>query len=315
MSSPARIIFAGSPEFAVPQLEVLLRSDHEVVAVLTQPDRPSGRGRKLQAGPVKQAAQAANIPVLQPESLRTADVQKQLAALQPDLLVVVAYGLLLPAAVLDMPKLGCINLHASILPRWRGASPIQTAILAGDETTGVCIMQMDAGLDTGAVLASGEIAISPHENSGELHDRLAALGANLLRENLPAIVAAKLPATPQSDEGVSYAPRISKADGLIDWRQAASTIAQQVRAYNPWPVAHTLFNGESLRCWAASIDADGLESDALPGTLLGKHTQCLRVQTGDGVLLLERVQLAGRKQVSAGDFANAHPIDAVVLGQ
>ena len=317
MQKPARIIFAGSPDFAVPPLQALLASSHKVVAVLTQPDRPAGRGRKLTPSPVKSAAIEADLPVLQPETLGDISIQQELARLKPDLMVVVAYGLLLPPEVLQLPKQGCINLHASLLPRWRGASPMQAAILAGDTQTGVGIMQMDEGLDTGPVFVSESLTIGVHETAGELHDRLASLGAALLDKYLDEILAGELHASAQPEEGVSYAGRISKRDGLIDWQQSAEVIARQIRAFHGWPVAHTLFNGELLRCLeGVMISTSPLQTAAVsePGTLLGLEADNLYVQTGAGVLALSRVQLAGRKPVSAREFVNAHAIDAVVLG-
>ena len=311
----ARIIFAGTPEFAAPSLQALIDSSHEVVAVLTQPDRPSGRGRQSASGPIKQMATEAGLKLLQPQTLKDADVQAELAALEPDLMVVVAYGLLLPSAVLDIPARGCINVHASLLPRWRGASPIQAAIMAGDIQTGISIMQMDEGLDTGAVLSTRSIAIDAHEIASQLHDRLSALGGEMLASSLDSILAGELKPLPQADEGVSCAGRISKQDGVIDWARSAVEIDRQIRAYSSWPVAHTLFNGELLRCWTADAGAGETDAALAPGSVLGLNADGLRVQTGDGVLVLQQVQLAGRKQVSAIDFANAHAIDAVVLGQ
>jgi len=223
--------------------------------------------------------------------------------------------LLLPPEVLSAPRLGCINLHASLLPRWRGAAPMQMAILHGDGKTGVNIMQMDAGLDTGALLATVETDIDARETAAELHNRLAVLAADLLRENLTAILAGQLPAKSQPDEGVTYAPRIKKADGLIDWQQSATSIDRQIRAYAGWPVAHTLYRGELLRCWAAETAESDSAVGVAPGAILGADNRGLRVQTGDGILILTSVQLAGRKQVSAQDFANAHAIAGVLLGQ
>jgi methionyl-tRNA formyltransferase len=310
---PARIIFAGSPEFAVPPLQTLINSAHEVVAVLTQPDRPAGRGRKLVEGPVKQAALDAGLEVLQPQTLKDADAQQQLANLNADLMVVVAYGLLLPPEVLRMPKHGCINLHASLLPRWRGASPMQMAILNGDEETGVCVMQMNEGLDTGDVLAAGSLPIGEHETASKLHDRLAALGANLLGEHLDAILAGSLTPTAQPEDGVTYAQRINKSDGLIDWSKPAIEIDRLIRAYNPWPAGQTLYQSESMKCLGSVLTSE--QSDAEPGALLGMSDAGLLVQTGEGVIALTDVQLAGRKPVSAADFANAHTHKDLTLGR
>lgn len=313
MNKTNRIVFAGTPEFALPPLQSLLDSSHEIVAVFTQPDRPAGRGRKLTPSPVKKLALAAGIEVLQPETLRDEASQAQLKALQPDLMVVVAYGLLLPQEVLGIPARGCINIHASLLPRWRGASPIQAAVLAGDKETGVCLMQMDAGLDTGPVLASKALKIGEHETAGDLHDRLAALGGELLTANLEQILAGELQPQPQPDAGATYAGRISKSDGLIDWSQPAQQIDQQIRAYQPWPVAHTVYQGQNLRCLQARPLAES--GDGMPGTILAIADEGLHVQTGGGVLVLESLQLAGKKPVSVRDFANAHDTAGVVLGQ
>jgi len=294
-------------------LESLMMGPHDVVAVLTQPDRPAGRGRKVTPSPVKVTAVAAGLPVLQPDTLQGEAIQAALSAKKPDIMVVVAYGLLLPQEVLQLPKRGCINLHASLLPRWRGASPIQTAILTGDTETGVGLMLMDAGLDTGPVFVSESLSIGAHETADQLQDRLASLGANLLDKYLDAILVDELQPTAQPEEDVTYARLINKNDGLIDWTQSAMSIDRQIRAYTPWPVAHTLYKGEPLRCLAGvAVNADGAFES---GTLIGLEDDGLRVQTGEGVLALTRLQLAGRKPVSAREFANAHAVDDVVLGQ
>lgn len=315
MPGAARIIFAGSPDFAVPTLDTLLASSHDVVAVLTQPDRPAGRGRRLQAGPVKQVAVAAGVPVLQPATLADSDIQSQLERLQPDLLVVVAYGLLLPPQVLALPTAGCVNVHASLLPRWRGASPIQMAVLAGDESTGVCIMQMDAGLDTGPVYACEQLTIGRTETAGELHDRLAVLGGKLLGTCLDPILAGELQPEPQSDEGVTYAARLRKIDAVIDWQQSAVSIDRAIRAYIPWPVAQTTLHGTQLRCWSAEVAARAADRRAEPGAVLGVNDAGILVQTGDGVLLLTEVQAPGRKRLAANLFANAGSVSGAVLGK
>ena len=315
MSKSARIIFAGSPEFAVPPLQALLDSPHEVVAVLTQPDRPAGRGRKLTFGPVKQAAVDAGVPVMQPQSLKDSAEQAALAALDADLMVVVAYGLLLPPVVLEMPKRGCINLHASILPRWRGAAPIQMAVLHGDAESGVCIMQMDEGLDTGDVLASARVQLASDETAASLHDQLAPLGAQLLRDKLDAILAGELPASPQPEVGITYAHRIKKSDGQIDWSAPAIEIDRQIRAYAGWPVAHTLYKGEPLRCHAAQPVESETSVAVAPGTIIAADKAGIQVMTGEGVLALSNLQLAGRKQVSAADFANAFTTTGIRLGE
>lgn len=312
MTNKARIIFAGSPEFAVPALEALLREQFAVVAVLTQPDRPAGRGRELRACPVKRAAEKAGIPVLQPESLCDSQVQDELRRLQPDLMVVVAYGLLLPPEVLSLPGAGCVNLHASLLPRWRGASPIQMAVLEGDPETGVCLMQMDEGLDTGPVYAESRVEIGPDETATELRGRLAATGAELLTANIEGVLDGSAKASPQATDGVSYAPRIIKADGLIDWDRSAVQIDRQIRAMQSWPVAFTRLRGETLRCWQAA--PTGTTSSAAPGTVLAATSDGIDVQTGEGCLRLIRVQEPGRKPVAAGQFAGARDLNGAVLG-
>ncbi len=311
----ARILYAGSPDFAVPALQRLLASGHNVIGVLTQPDKPAGRGRKLTPCPVKVAATEAGLKVLQPQTLRDSVVQAQLRALAPDLFVVAAYGQLLPPEVLVIPRRGCVNLHASLLPRWRGAAPIQTAILAGDTETGVCLTQMEAGLDTGPVFARVTVPIGPADTGGSLHNTLAEVGADLLGANLEALLTGALTPVPQPPEGVTYAPRIAKADGRIDWHATAAAIDGRIRAFNPWPVAHTTLHGEPLRCWMSALPAAAAaEAAAEPGRVLGLAGDALRVQTGSGELLLQVVQAAGRKQVSGREFANAHAIDDLLLG-
>jgi methionyl-tRNA formyltransferase len=313
----ARIVFAGSPAFAAPTLRMLCERDHRPVAVLTQPDRPAGRGRQLSASPVKQLALELGLPVLQPATLKAETPQAELRALAPDLLVVVAYGLLLPPAVLDIPPRGCVNVHASILPRWRGASPIQAAILAGDTETGVSIMAMEAGLDTGAVYRCARLPIDAQETAGELELRLATLGADALSAILDELLAGTLQAEPQPAEGVSYAGRISKADGRIDWCQSAARIARQIRAYNPWPVAETTLDGQQLRCFAARVGSSGTsagDAQAVPGRILAAGKHGLSVQTGDGILELDMVQLPGRLKLAAAELARSRTLTGMVLG-
>jgi methionyl-tRNA formyltransferase len=315
MHSRARIVFAGTPEFAVPSLRALLDSPHEVMAVLTQPDRPAGRGRKTAVGPVKLAALDADVLVMQPATLRDSSVQQTLRDLQPDLLVVVAYGQLLPPDVLSIPRISCLNVHASLLPRWRGASPIQTAVLSGDKETGISLMQMEAGLDTGPVYCTQRTAIGMHETAGQLHDRLAIMGGELLAANLDAILEGELKPAPQSLAGITYAGRISKADGLIDWVQSAIRIDRQIRAFNPWPVAHTYHDGELLRCWSAIPLGDSSRDGIAPGAVLSVEPRGMVVQTGAGLLLLTEVQAPGKNRVSAAEFANARNMNGKVLGQ
>jgi len=315
MNSRARIIFAGSPEFAVPALQALLRSRHEVVAVLTQPDRPAGRGRKVHPGPVKLTALAAGVPVLQPPTLRDPLVQQSLGHLDPDLLVVVAYGQLLPPQVLQIPRIACLNVHASLLPRWRGASPIQTAVLEGDVETGVSLMQMEAGLDTGPVYCTQRTAIGATETAGQLQDRLAAIGGDLLAAGLDAILAGELLAVPQETAGVTYAGRIKKADSIIDWSQGAITIDRWIRAFNPWPVAQTLLDGELLRCWSAiPLDPVG-QANNPPGTVIRIEQRGIVVQTGAGLLILTEVQVPGKKRMPGHEFARSRIWDHTVLGR
>lgn len=311
----ARIIYAGSPDFAVPALRSLLRSSHDVVAVLTQPDRPAGRGRQLRPGPVKVVAEQAGLRVMQPEKLSESLVQAQLRALTADLMVVAAYGQLLPEAVLAIPQHGCVNLHASLLPRWRGAAPIQTAILAGDSETGVSLMQMEAGLDTGAVYARVTTDINADDTGGSLHDRLAQLGAALLEQNLAALLDGSLQAEPQPDAGVTYAPRLRKADGIIDWQQSAAEIDRRIRAFNPWPVAQTILHGQPLRCLMSAVSDTRFNSSLEPGNVLGLEGDALCVQTGAGALLLQSVQMPGRKPVSGKQLAGTMQLDGLQLGR
>lgn len=306
-----RILFAGTPDFSVPSLRSLLDSAHEVVAVYTQPDRPAGRGRQRAASPVKQLAVQQDIPVCQPDLLRSVTAQQQLAAWHADLMVVVAYGLILPAEVLAIPRLGCINVHASLLPRWRGAAPIQRAILAGDKETGVCLMQMDAGLDTGPVLACTRCEIRADDTGSRLHDRLAQLGAELLADKLALIESGELEAHEQDDSEASYASKLQKSEARINWQDAASDIANQVRAFNAWPVAETRFEGRQLRIWEASAQADG--SQAAPGTVISATRDGIEVACGSGSLLIHRVQLPGARVIDAADFINAHALQGVVF--
>jgi methionyl-tRNA formyltransferase len=302
-----RVAFAGTPEFAVPTLRALARSQHPLVGVLCQPDRPSGRGRELKSGPIKQLAVELGLPLAQPASLKSEAAREPLAAWDADVLVVVAYGLILPPAVLTLPRLGCLNIHASLLPRWRGAAPIQRAILAGDPETGVTIMQLDAGLDTGAVLAERRVTIAAEADSGQLHAVLAALGAQLLLETLAALEAGNATPIPQSSSGVTYAAKIDKAEARINWGQSAEQISRQVRAFNPWPVADTRWRGEQLRIWQAAAGPVA-HTSATPGTVLGVMGGAVQVQCGQGALAISRLQLAGRRVVTAPEFAGAHAL-------
>ncbi len=308
LSVPAnlRIVFAGTPEFAVPALRKLISEGLAPVAVLTQPDRPAGRGRKLQASPVKQAALEAGLPVQQPTRLDDDKFTRWLAALQPDLLIVVAYGLLLPRTILQLPRFGCWNIHASVLPRWRGAAPIQRAIEAGDEVTGVCIMEMEEGLDTGPVVACQTAAIAANETGGSLHDRLALLGADTLLHCVQGLAQGEpVTATPQAESGVTYASKLTKAEAELDWNLDAIALERKVRAFNPWPVAWCELRGERTRIWAAR--ALPTDSQQPPGMILAAAPDGIDVATGGGLLRLLRLQRPGGRQISAAEFLNARP--------
>ncbi len=298
-----RIVFAGTPEFAVASLGAAARQ-HEVVAVYTQPDRPAGRGRGLMPSPVKLDAIARGIPVFQPETLKSAEAQQQLRDLQPDLMIVVAYGLILPRAVLAIPTHGCWNVHASLLPRWRGAAPIQRAIEAGDSETGVCLMQMEAGLDTGPVLLHQATPISDTDTGGLLHDRLAQLGAQVLSDGLGLLRAGIKPVPrPQPEAGVTYAHKLDKAEARLDWSQDAVALARRVRAFNPWPVAEATLAGERVRIHGA-VAIDAAHGKA-PGTVLAAARDGIDIACGQGALRLRVVQREGGKAITAADYLNA----------
>jgi methionyl-tRNA formyltransferase len=299
-----RVAFAGTPEFAVPALRALAGSRHQLVGVLSRPDRPAGRGRELSSSPVKQLALQLGLPLAQPARLDREPERAALESWASDVLVVVAYGLILPPAVLGLPRLGCLNIHASLLPRWRGAAPIQRAILAGDRETGVTIMQLDAGLDTGAMLEQGRLAIDAHSDAGQLQSSLAPLGAQLLLETLDALEAGRAQPRAQPEQGVSYAAKIQKAEARIDWSHSAEQIERQVRAFNPWPVAETSWQGRQLRIWQAQLAATDPSAAPLaaPGTVLGLRDARLQVQCAQGVLAVSRLQLAGRRGLSAQEF-------------
>ncbi len=298
-----RIIFAGTPDFASAILKTLLNSPHSVAAVYTQPDRPAGRGRVLQASSVKTLALQHHIPIYQPESLKKITEQEILAELNPDLLIVVAYGLILPARILSIPKYGCINIHASLLPRWRGAAPIQHAILAGDTETGISMMQMDEGLDTGDVLSTYRCSISQTETSLTLHDKLATLASQALIDTLEALEENLLVPKKQDPTYTTYASKITKLDAKIIWHESAHIIDQKIRAYNPSPVAFTEFSNQTVRIWAAK-PTDTLSS-AHPGTLLKIEKDYLEIATGLGTLQITELQLPGGKRVSVRDCLNA----------
>lgn len=314
MTTPSslRIVFAGSPDFAATILSAMLAAKHHIAAVYTQPDRPAGRGRKPRPSAVKQLALDAGIAVQQPESLKSAAVQETLRALKPDLMVVVAYGLLLPEAVLGIPRLGCINVHASLLPRWRGAAPIQRAILHGDSETGVTIMQMERGLDTGPMLHKVSTPIANNDTAQSLHDRLAQLGAKALLQVLDSYAQGGPNAEVQDAAKASYAEKLSKAEAELDWNASAETLARAVRAYNPWPVAYTHWQGEPLRVWQAhAVDERTRE---LPGMVLGQDKAGISIATGQGVLVVDQLQLPGKRSMTAAEFVNAHNLTGQQLG-
>ncbi|MBS0487348.1 MAG: methionyl-tRNA formyltransferase [Proteobacteria bacterium] len=305
MNRPFRLVFAGTPEFAVPHLHACLAENVEIAAVYTQPDRPAGRGRALAASPVKQAALAAGLIVEQPESLKSLAAQARLHELAPDLLVVVAYGLILPRRVLEIPRLGCWNVHASLLPRWRGAAPIQRAILAGDTQTGVCLMRMEAGLDTGPVLLRREFSIASRDTGGSLHDKLAELGAQVLGDGLRRTLGGEvLHAEPQPEAGVTYAHKLEKSEARLDWNESAIALERKVRAFDPWPVAEADVSGERVRVWAAQALAG---TGASPGTIVAAGKHGIDVACSEGALRILQLQRAGGRVVSAADYLNARP--------
>lgn len=315
MSKSLRIVFAGTPEFAASHLQAILQQGvHEVIGVYSQPDRPAGRGQKLVASPVKQLALAHNIPVFQPLTLRDAAAQAELAELKPDLMVVVAYGLILPQAVLDMPRLGCINSHASLLPRWRGAAPIQRAIEAGDDVTGVTVMQMEAGLDTGPMLHKVSTPITAQDTGGSLHDRLAELGSAAVLEVLQQLAEGIMQAEKQDDSLANYAHKLSKAEAKLNWQQSATELDQQIRAFNPWPVSHSQLNGQVIKVHAAEPVLEN-NTSAAPGTILAAEREGLVVACGEGALRLTRIQLPNARAMSVADVLNSKqelfPVGAV----
>lgn len=308
-----RILFAGTPEFAVPTLSALIESGLAPIAVYTQPDRPAGRGRRLTASPVKEAALARGLPVHQPERLHEPSVLEQMRNHGADLMVVVAYGLLLPQAVLDTPRLGCVNVHASLLPRWRGAAPIQRAILAGDAATGVTIMRMEAGLDTGPVYLAKRIPIDAHETGGSLHDKLAVLGATALLETIPGIADGTLAPQPQANAETSYASKLLKEEADLDWRLPAADLERMIRAFNPWPVAHSQLGGTALRLWASEMgptDTGG----AAPGTILAATGVGIDVATGRGALRITRMQPPGKRPMTAAEFLASRRLEGETFG-
>jgi methionyl-tRNA formyltransferase len=301
------LIFAGTPAFAVPALEALLRAGHHIRAVYTQPDRPAGRGRKLAAGPVKQCAQTHGLEIRQPEKI--SGEEKTLRADVPDAMIVIAYGLLLPPPILAIPRHGCINVHASLLPRWRGAAPIPRAIEAGDSETGVSIMQMEAGLDTGPVLAEARTPIHATDTARTLHDRLALLGAETLVATLERLAHGGVTPQPQDNAGASYAKKLSKEEARLDWTRPAAVLHRQIRAFNPWPVTSTTWRGKTLRLWEAG-PLEAQHAAGVPGTIVQADAAGIRVLTGDGILTLTRLQAEGGKILAAGEFLNGHKLTA-----
>jgi methionyl-tRNA formyltransferase len=301
--TPLRIIFAGTPEFAVPALARLMQSGHEVVMVLTQPDRPSGRGLKLKASPVKELALTQSIPVFQPENLRDLTVQETIRSVEADVMVVAAYGLIIPQVVLDMPRLGCFNIHASLLPRWRGAAPIQRAILAGDKETGVTIMSVVMKLDAGGMIKKGITPISEQDTAQSLHDRISEIGAVLMLDLIESLSQGKpIELTSQDEQSVTYAEKLQKSEALIDWSKSAGDISRQIRAFNPFPVAQTTLGSEVLRVWMAQVSSIVHPSQRVaPGTIVDLD-EAIHVACGEGILRIEELQLPGGKRLSAREF-------------
>jgi methionyl-tRNA formyltransferase len=309
-AAPLRLGFAGTPDFAVPALQKLA-AVHSIAAVFTQPDRPAGRGQALHVSPVKRCALDLGLTVHQPQGFKTPEALSLLRDARIDALVVAAYGLILPPSALEIPKFGCVNIHASLLPRWRGAAPIHRAILAGDPCTGITIMRMESGLDTGPMFASSGIEIERRDTAKLLHDRLAALGAALIAESLPKIASGELVEVAQPAAGVTYARKIDKSEARIDWRKSAEEIDRQVRAFNPWPMAETRLDGEQLRIWEAEpLEAPALHQSA-PGSVLTAAPEGIDVVCGSGVLRLLKVQLAGRKALPAEEFLRGQRLDGM----
>lgn len=300
-----KIIFAGTPEISAAVLKTLVDNQINVIACLTQPDRPQGRGLKLTPSPVKEIALQYNIPVLQPQTLRDPINQQELADLKPDLMIVLAYGLILPQAVLDIPKYGCINIHASILPRWRGAAPIQHAILSGDLETGITMMQMDAGLDTGDILKIYPCPIPNNYSSADLYKELTAIAEVGILDTLQQLATGTLHATPQDDAKATYAHKLQKQQANIDWQLSATEIVRAIRAYNPWPVAFSYFMDQTVRIWQAEVVNDAI-CNQLPGTIVKAHKNELQVATGNGIIQILSLQFAGKKIVQGSDLGNVH---------
>ncbi|MEX2496162.1 MAG: methionyl-tRNA formyltransferase [Woeseia sp.] len=310
---PDNLVFAGTPGFALASLEALVDSGWPPALVLTRPDRRAGRGQRLSAGPVKSYALAQGIPLRQPASLQDPAVRAELAELQPAAIIVAAYGLLFPPDLLDLPERGCINVHASLLPRWRGAAPVQAAILNGDAETGISLMQMETGLDTGPVLASKSLLIGETETAGLLQNRLAALGGKLLQQNLPAILSGELRPLPQQDSRATYAKKVTTADARLDWRRSATQLLRCVRAYDPEPGAWFMLRGERMKCRAAQALDPCRDAGTCPGSVLAANREGIDVACGEGVIRLLRLQRPGRKPVSAFEFASQQSLTGELL--
>jgi methionyl-tRNA formyltransferase len=302
------LVFAGTPEFAVPALKALVDAGHTIRAVYTQPDRPAGRGRKVMHSPVKEFALAHKLEVRQPTTLKVDAEAEQLRSLSADAMIVIAYGLILPPSILNIPKYGCINVHASLLPRWRGAAPIQRAIEAGDRVTGVTIMQMEAGLDTGPMLATAETEISATDTGASLHDRLSELGARLLIDTLPRLEHGAVVPQAQDHTQATYASKLNKDEARIDWTHDATVLARRVRAFNPWPVAYTTLDGKTLRLWLADVSGNAGHSKQLPGTVLTAESGGIHIQCGQGVIRVTQLQAEGGKVLDAGAFLNGRSL-------
>ena len=303
-----RIIFAGTPDFAATALSALIQSEHEVVAVYTQPDRPAGRGRKLRASPVKEVALENHIPVLQPDNLKEPHAQQELASFNADVMVVAAYGLILPQVILDTPRLGCLNIHASLLPRWRGAAPIQRAIAAGDKESGITIMQMNAGLDTGDILQLSSCPINDEDSGGSLHDRLAEIGASAILQTLEIIDSDKIKPEPQDDALATYAHKLDKKEAQINWENSVTEIERLIRAFNPWPVAFTQLEDKTFRIWQAqalTLQSD-IKADITPGTAISCDKKGIDISCGEGVLRILKLQPSGSKAMDVAAFMNGH---------
>ena len=314
MIDSARIVYAGTPEFALPPAQALRKAGFNIVAVYSQPDRKAGRGRKLKASPVKNWALKNGLTVEQPETLRPEHVQAKLAEFEPDLMIVTAYGLILPPEVLAIPRCGCINLHASLLPRWRGAAPIQHAILSGDKETGVTLMQINTGLDTGLMLAKRSLKIRSGETSAEIHDRLASLAAELMLDNINNILSGEIVGEQQLEDDACYANKIKKEQAWIDWQCNARDIARQVAAFNPWPVAQTLWADQVLRIWRAVSLVEDVPAGFQPGQIIASSAVGIDIACGQGVLRVTELQLPAARVVSSADFINAHKLSNVILG-